>query len=166
MAEGVEVDKASLRLLVHALRAEADGKELNRDLVRGLRAAAQPALVAVRGAVLSMPSKGLGAGPSLRSRVAAGTKIHVHAKGRKIGVSIAAHRRGMPRQFWKAPKYLNRDRPWRHPVFGNREVWVEQVSRRPGWFDDTLRTQRAPFLLAASHAMANIARRISAKTRG
>ena len=167
-----EFDQTSVRLLVHALKAEANGKDLRRDVLRGMRAAAQPAAVAVKAAIMSMPSKGVhtgdGGSRSLRASIAAGIKVHVKLSGKAkhIGVTIAAHSRGMPRKFRRAPKYLNRKRPWRHPVFGNRDVWVSQVSRRPGWFDDTLKAYRPVVLRAVDEALDNVARRISAKTRG
>lgn len=167
-----QFDQTSVRLLVHALRAEANGKDLRRDLLRGLRAAAQPAAIAVKTAILSMPSAGAHSGDgdsrSLRAAIAAGIKVHVKLSGKAkhIGVTIAAHSRGMPREFRRAPKYLNRRRPWRHPVFGNRENWVSQVSRRPGWFDGTLKAYRPAVARAADEALDNVARRISAKTRG
>lgn len=161
----VEIDRTSLRLLVHALRSEADGKELRRDLRVGLKAAAEPALVAVRAAIITMPSKGLGKAPSIRAVIASRTKVHV-LLGRKAGVSIRAHKSGMPRDFRNAPKRFNRAKPWRHPVFGDRDNWVSQVSRRPGWFDDTLVPFRPVFVRVADEALKNVARRISMKTRG
>ena len=165
-------DQTSVRLLVHALKSEANGKDLRRDLLRGLRAAAQPAAVAVKAAIMTMPSQGAHAGDedsrSLRASIAAGIKVHVKlaGKAKHVGVAIAAHSKGMPRRFRRAPKYLNRRRPWRHPVFGNRENWVSQVSGKPGWFDDTLKAYRPEFVRAAGEALDNVAQRISRKTRG
>jgi hypothetical protein len=36
------------------------------------------------------------------------------------------------------PRGLDRVSGWRHPVFGNRSVWVRQTASKPGWFTDTL----------------------------
>lgn len=160
----VEIDPVSYRLLVSALRKEADGKELRRDLIRGLRVAAQPALTAVRAAVMSMPSSSSQT-PGLRASVASHTRITVRLSRKRPGVSIKASKRGLPRGFRNAPKNLNRGEGWRHPVFGDRENWVPQVGR-PGWFDDTLRTFKPSTVEAAKHAMDAVARRISARTRG
>ena len=164
--EGMEVDPESVYLLVRALRDEADGRQLRLDLARKFRGAARPALVAVRAAVRTMPSMGLGHSPSLRAKVASAVKMTVRVS-RKAGVSIwVDETRPMPRGFDKAPAYLNSDKPWRHPVFGNRRNWVAQRSRRPGWFTDTLEQFYPAFVHQASEALEHVARRISMKTRG
>lgn len=165
MAEGVEFDQPTLRLVVRALRDEADGKELRRDLARNLRAAAQPALVAVRASILTMPSKGRGKPPSLRASIAAATRIHVRL-GAKPGVSIASHNRGIPRGFRNAARKLNSTKPWRHPFFGSWDPPVVQTSRKPGWFVQPLVAARGEFVDAAGEALDNVAQRISRKTRG
>lgn len=162
--EHIEVDRRSLVLLVAALRKESDGKELKRDLVRGLRVVATPALQAVRAAVLSMPSMSTRA-PGLLATVAKQTKISVTTTGRRAGVRIRALKTGMPRGFRNAPKRLNAKKGWRHPVFDNRDVWVTQIGR-PGWFDDTLPPFKPAAVKAAAAAMDAVARRISERTRG
>lgn len=35
------------------------------------------------------------------------------------------------------PRGLDRPQGWRHPVFGNKDVWVTQRPLRPGWFTET-----------------------------
>lgn len=173
MLATVQIDQTSLHLLVHALRSEANGKALRRDLRVGLRAAAEPAAFATQVAVLTAPSKHQGKATknqedvrSLREVVANAVKVHTSLGSKRPSVDIRAHKAGMPRGFTRAPKYLNRMRPWRHPVFGNRENWVDQYPGHPGWFDDTIPLHRPAFIKAATEAMNNVARRISAKTRG
>lgn len=162
--EYMEVDRASLRLLVAALRDEADGKELKRDLVRGLRAVAEPALLAARAAILAMPSMSVRE-PGLRATVAKQTKISVTTTGKRAGVRIRALKTGMPRGFRNAPKRLNAKGGWRHPVYGNREVWKTQMGQ-PGWFDDTIPRFKPAAVKAAALAMEAVAQRISLRTRG
>jgi hypothetical protein len=160
----VEVDRKSLALLVAALRREADGKAMARDLVKQLRVAAQPALEAVRAAILSMPSHSV-VTPGLRQAVARKTRISVRTTGRRAGVAIRALKTGMPREFKNAPKRLNAKQGWRHPVFGDRDRWVSQVGK-PGWFDDTLTAQRPAVVHAVSRVLEHAANRISRSTRG
>jgi hypothetical protein len=160
----IEVDRRSLTLLVRALRREADGKAMARDLIKEQRVVAQPALEAVRAAILSMPSISTVA-PGLRQTVARKTRISVRTTGRRAGVSIRALKTGMPREFKNAPKRLNARQGWRHPVFGNRDRWVSQVGK-PGWFDDTLTAQRPAIIRAVSRVLEHAANRISATTRG
>ncbi len=166
MAEGVQIDPKSLHLLVRALRSEADGKELRRDLIRGLRAVAEPAAMAARGAILSMGTGGVSqAEPGLRTSVAAATKVVVRTGKNRPGVAVRVKKNTMPRGFRNAPKRLQSKKGWRHPVFGNREIWVTQRGK-PGWFDDTLRKAAPEARAAMGQVLENVARRISARTRG
>lgn len=169
MTAQVELDPVSFRRLFQALKAEADGKELRRDLVRNLRAAAQPALVAVRSAVMvggaSTPRRASEADARpFRATVARNTTIRVRTSGRRIGVSIRAKRvaiRGIDDVAWT----LNNKASWRHPLFGNREHWYATTGRK-GWFDGTLKAFRPQFVAAAGEALDAVAERISARTRG
>lgn len=47
----------------------------------------------------------------------------------------------LPPEQRALPRLMNRGR-WRHPVFGNRDVWVEQRPGNRGWFTDTLNAKR------------------------
>jgi hypothetical protein len=126
------------RALSRRLR-EAGRGDLQRRLTRAIRREGQPALSAVRQAWLSIevtslppndeggharPDKSTG----LRQRVARATRIQVLQTGIKISV---AGRRVDPK-YPSLVFYLNgfpRRRPWRHPVFGHRLVWVAQRGR-------------------------------------
>jgi len=160
----IEVDQKSLTALTSALRKEADGKELTRDLVKMLTVAVSPAAAAARTAIHSMSSQGKTVGPGLRSAVAARVAVQVRTGGRSPGVAIRARKAGMPRGFRNAPKRLNA-RKWRHQVYGNPDVYTTQTGR-PGWFDATIARHRAAAIKAAEKAMDGMARRISDRTRG
>lgn len=164
MREHVEVDERSLARLVTAMRAQSDGKELVRDLVRELRAVAEPAMRAAQASIMSMGS-GSTLLPSLRTTVAQHTKIRVRSGGKRPGVSIKADKNGMPRGFHNAPKRLNAAKGWRHMVFGNEGEWVTQRGK-PGWFDDTISTFKPAARRAAQQVMQDMARRIDARTKG
>lgn len=164
MDQHVEVDQKQLRRVYAALRAEEDGKELSRDLVRELRDVAEPAAEAARAAILSMGSHSE-ALPGLRGTVAHHTRVKVRLTGKRPGVMVRVDKNGMPRGFRNAPKRLNSARGWRHQVFGNPDVWVSQRGK-PGWFDDTMKKFTAEAREAAGHALDKVAKRIDNKTRG
>lgn len=165
MIERMEVNERDLVLLVAALRAESDGKALNRDLVRELRVVAEPAAAAARAAILSMGTSGLHhPEPALRTAVAEHTKVTVRTGGRHPSVGVRASKTGMPRGFYNAPKRLNAAKGWRHQVFG-QDTWVTQRGR-PGWFDDTIARFKPAAERGAKSAMDDMAERISVRTRG
>jgi len=158
----VEVDGKQLAKVVSALKREADGKQLARDLVKELRVIGQPALLAVRRSILSMDSHSE-VTPGLRASTARATRLSVRSTGKRAGISIYTSKSGMPRGFKTAPKHLNAVRGWRHPVFGT-DRWVAQVGK-PGWFDDTLKPFKEPAKKAAGRVLQAAARRISVRSK-
>lgn len=159
----VEVDQRDLTRLTTALRQEADGKQLRKDLVDGLKKAAEPAAAAARASILSMPVSGLTrATPGLRATVAAATKVSVRTSGR-AGVFVVVGKGTMPRDFPNAPSRLNARKGWRRRVFGT-DKWVTQVGK-PGWFDDTMHHFDPIAERAAKEAMDDVAKRIETQTK-
>jgi len=124
------------RRVSREIKKAANGKELQRKLTKAIKTEGQPALAAVKEAwlaveVTSLPPNNKGGhgrpdtSTGLRSRVARASVITVQQRGIKITVkgkrvdpeypSLVFYLNGMPQR-----------RNWRHPVFGNREVWVAQ----------------------------------------
>lgn len=66
-------------------------------------------------------------GYSLRAAVAQGIKGKVSYTGRKLGARITVETSHMPPSQRNLPRHLDNPRGWRHPVPGNREIWVKQV---------------------------------------
>lgn len=164
MIERIEVDETSLTRVVEALRAESDGSGLNRDFVRELREAVEPAAAAARSAILSMGVSGLHhSDPGLRTSIAERVKVDVHL-GNHPSVAIRVSKTGMPRGFSNAPKRTNARKGWRHQVFG-QDVWVSQRGK-PGWFDDTIPKFQPAAERRAARALEKVAERISVKTKG
>lgn len=156
----IEPDHANFTRVARALEEESDGDEWRRETAEELHEALRPGVAAVRGALLSMQTAGLGhAGEPLRQAVAAGVESIARFDGQRAGARIRAKRTPQIRGFANAPKRLNARRGWRHPV-GGRDVWVTQQGR-PGWFDDTLTRLHPRLRLAAERALENRARRIS-----
>ncbi len=148
----LSVEQKSFKALGRALGAAADGKRLKRELAKRLRKAVEPAVADARGNVAGMSSRGRRVGAPLRASVARQVKAQVRYTGRNTGVRIRAAKRGMPREFSNAPKRLNAAGGWRRMVFGNREVWVEQVGQ-PDWFDDAMVARQEEARAAVLDAM-------------
>jgi hypothetical protein len=155
----IEVDRASLRRIVRALDEEDDGKHLRLDLARELRRAGDDAAKAAKASIMEMRSGGLPhAGEPLRAAVAKGVIVSARLSGAEVGVKIRARRTSV-RGFMNAPRRLNNPKGWRHPVYGDRENWVDQVGK-PGWFDLPIRARRDQFFDAVREALQAMADRI------
>lgn len=160
------VDDEYMRRVVAAMKKEENGKELKRDLTRRLREIAKPAHMEAKRTITAFPSKG---GPRdgqpLRQAISQRTKIEVRMAKRGTGVKIRIKGNGMPRQFKYAARRLNRDKGWRHPVFGDREVWVAQSSPNPNWFDDIMKRRKREVKPQIEEALRDMARRIRRQAR-
>ena len=161
----VSVQADALAALGRAMKAEADGKALRKDLTKELKGIISPIVSEARGAATGMPSAGLEHdGEPLRSAIARRIVGEVRYSGRATGVRIKAKRKGMPRGFEHAPKRTNARGGWRRPVYGNKEVWVTQVGV-PDWFDDVMRDQRPDAQAKCLAAMEDTARRIKLRVQ-
>ncbi|WP_433232407.1 hypothetical protein ACQP2H_10545 [Micromonospora sp. CA-248260] len=160
----LSTDQKALQALGKALKQEADGKKLRRDLAREMRQALEPAKAEVRSSLMSMQSGGLPVdGPPLRTTVLKGLKAEARLSGRSTGARLRIKRTPGVRGFANAPKRLNRANGWRHKVFG-RDVWVQQEGQ-PGYFDRALKSNAAKYRKAVLEAMEKTARRIARNTR-
>lgn len=163
MDEGLRVAVAcdALPVLAKAMRAEADGKQLRKELIAEMRTALAPGVSAVQSKLRAIPRSATDtASPALGIYLASRVRTQVRLSGKSAGVKIRIPQTPQLRGFRFAARRLNRD-AWRHPVFGNRENWVEQQSPIQGFFDDTLRPDRAKMRGAVIHAMNKMAFRIA-----
>jgi hypothetical protein len=165
VADGLQlqlVDSGDLKRLAKALRAQSDGKQLRRELTQGLRGVLRPLVPQVRAAYRAGPSRGgrrRRPGPGLRALLASSVRTEVRLVGRVAGARIRADGRRMPTGMKALPRYwegANR-RPWRHPVHGNRAVWVAQPSH-PAFYQAV-----RPAEAAARREVERIARQVAAK---
>lgn len=175
------VSSSDLADLAVAIRYEDDGKTMLRDLRRGLKAAAKPAETAAKSSIMSMPSTGLrGKGGSMRRAIAKEIKTATTLGKHSAGVKVKVARKEL-RGFTNPAKRFNSPKGWRHPVLPFRKVgsgegattqalprdqwtWVAQHSRKPGWFDDAVRSKRAGYEEAVRKAMNDAADRIARNT--
>lgn len=156
---GVETHQG-LAALVRAIRAEADGKELRKELAKNMREALKPAAVEAKNAIMAMPTSGImPTAPALRTSIARKIRPEVKLGGRWSGARVKAFKTKNVRGFPNAPKRTNRAGGWRHPVWGDREKWVQQEGKID-WFDDAFKGREGRYKEAVEQAMEDMARRI------
>jgi hypothetical protein len=156
----VKIDDHGMRELASALRKEADGKQLRKDLVGKLKDAVAPGVAAVQGKLRSMPHRSAThSSPALGTYVASKVKAQVKLAGKAPGVAVRIPMTPQIRGFKMAARRLNRTH-WRHKVYG-RDVYVTQVSPIPGYMDDTLARDRAKYRAAVVAAMDDMRKRLA-----
>lgn len=133
-------DAGDLRRIASELRQVAGGKELRKELTGGIRNALKPVAAKAKAAYKGLPegrSRGsrsreeLG---DLKDLLAKAVRLEVRTSGRQAGVRIRVDGRRMPSGLKSLPRLAegeghavdSRGGRWRHPVFGDRETWVQQ----------------------------------------
>ncbi|TCO47298.1 hypothetical protein [Actinocrispum wychmicini] len=146
---------------------QAGRGELRRELARAMREAAAPVVQDAQERVRSLPVVGVGGGASgraaraahalgrrrrftdrakmraheragLRTTIARAVRAQVSTSGASARVRIQVNKNALPPDQRTLPDHLNTGK-WRHPVFGDRDVWVTQVAP-PAWFDDAMQS--------------------------
>lgn len=122
---------------------KAAGEEIlvdQRAEVRGLAVSGQPfyrsGMRQVRGADGAVRQVPVRRRPNtrstgLRDQVARSLTLEVKTAG-SPRVTFVAKRERMPAGKESLPRHLDNPKGWRHPVFGNREMWVAQ--KGGSWF--------------------------------
>lgn len=132
------------KALKHAGRTE-----LRRELTNGMKRTARPLVAKTRAEALRrLPKKG-----GLAKQVAKEPqRVQVRTGAKTAGVRIVVgKKRGGARGANKGTI--------RHPVFGNREVWVDQ-DVTPGWFDDPIRDSAPQVRRDLERAMESVAEQV------
>lgn len=144
MGVDIKIDAPDrLDLVARVLRDMGD-KDLARELYRSLnRATTKLKAEAKDEAGRRLPHRG-----GLARRVAAAKLSTSRRGGRNPGVSIRA--RGMDQLAGMDAGRV------KHPVFGNRDVWVTQ-SITPGWFSDPMKDGADEARDAIENAMDDVA---------
>lgn len=165
MAVQLTIEQRALLELGRALKREADGKQLRRDLIRELKKPLAPAVAEIKAGVMSVGSGGLppADGEPLRPAVTRRIRAEVKLSGHAVGVRVRARRTEAVRGFRNAPKRLNSPKGWRHPVYGT-DRWVVQIGK-PHYFDEPLESRRGEFRSAVLQAMDDTARRLTLRIR-
>lgn len=163
VSSGFSVEAEAMRQLGQAFRRVADGKVLRKELTKNIRDAVAPGVEAVKSVLLAIPHNSIASpSPRLSTYLAARVKVDVKYSGQSTGVRVRIGQTPQLRNFRLAAKYLNKS-SWRHPVFGNKNVWVTQQSHTPGYFDDTLAENRDKYRDAVVDAIGAMARRLMEK---
>jgi hypothetical protein len=141
VADDFEVHGADQFLKLSKALKNAGRTELRKELHKGIRQAARPLIPAARAEALRrLPKSG-----GLAAQVAKEPARVQQRTGSDPGVRIVIGRnRGGARA-------ANRG-VIRHPVFGNREVWVDQRVQ-PGWFDDSMKASAPEIRRGIERAM-------------
>ncbi|MDX2948896.1 hypothetical protein [Streptomyces caniscabiei] len=159
----LQLTPQNLRNISNALRAEEDGKELRKELTRNMREALKPGAVRAKSNIMSMASATPHGGPALKSSIARKIRPEVRISGKFPGAKIKAFKTPNVRGFANAAKRTNRASGWRHPVYGNREVWAQQHGKTK-WFDHAFEGQRNAYEHAVKSALADMVNRIASRS--
>lgn len=137
MADGLKVDTKEFIAFYKAI-SQTD-KELKKSFRKRLMLLAKPIVAEVKAAELAIPSKGA-SGPTrkkkgetlgLRASLAAATKADFNATGRGSVLHVRVSKTrfaAVSGRYVSLPYYMDgrRKRAWRHPVFGDKNVWIKQ----------------------------------------
>lgn len=111
----------------------AGGGEIPAELRKELAKTTRPFAPLVRAAILNIPVKGPKS-TGLRLRIARCVQTWAEIHGNVVSVGIEVNPERMPDGQKALPLYMDGDKaPWRHPVYGNREVWVTQEAHPYFW---------------------------------
>lgn len=165
---------SAFRQLAKDLR-KAGKTDLRKQLRTKIAEAGRPVLDDVKSAVRELPVTSRGGGgkqrltynvgratterakasagrrvAGLRATIARATKLQITAKGVRFVVQASQ----LPEDQRSLPRHLDSAKGWRHPVFGDRDVWVAQKGRP--YFAATIRKKAPAFRRAIVDAMEKI----------
>ena len=112
-----------LRDLAKDLRKAGD-HQLEKELRTGIRKAMDPMKRAVQQNARAIPTHGA-KHTGLRRQIAQATRVRI-APSSKTAVVLEVAASRMPEGKRSLPARMEGRGKWRHPVFGNRHVWVNQ----------------------------------------
>jgi hypothetical protein len=153
------VDQSKLVALSRLMKAESNKATLRAELVSAFKTIVEPGVAQVREKLNSLPNKGTPDKPALGSYLASRAKVSVRLSGRSAGVYVRIGFTPNIRGFKLAARRLNRTK-WRHPVYGNRAIWVDQISPIPGYFEGTLMKYKEEYRAAVIAACNRLALRL------
>jgi hypothetical protein len=117
---------ASLRTIGRELRG-MDARKVTGIFKDALEPAAAPFVRAVRASVLAIPVIPGGKHTGLRARIAGCAESATWGTGRTVNVAVQMNPQRMPPGELALPLGMEGAKRWRHPVYGDREVWVTQA---------------------------------------
>jgi hypothetical protein len=165
-----ELDRESLARLTAASSAAVNGAALRRAYAQRMRDATRPAVqrakASIRGADLGGSYARSLAGaekqakrrarvqvPRLRNEIAKAVRAVVRTSVPMVRIEV--EQTPQVRSFGNAGKRTQEPK-WRHPVFGNRETWVNQRGKKD-WFRNAVLADRDGYADAARSALRDFA---------
>jgi hypothetical protein len=151
----VELRASDLKRLIRDLR-QLD-RQAAKELTTELRAGLAPIVSDVKTMYRGLPSgrgKARRKGGSLRGLLASATRGQVRTSGKETGIRVRTDGRRLPAGMGSLAAMMEgppRGKRWRHPVYGNREVWVTQPS--PARFFPTVARHEDDFRRRAESAV-------------
>jgi len=148
----VTVTSRDVDNLVRAIRTHADQKAIRRDLSRGLNSASKGVRAKMVDAIdETLPRRG-GLAEQMRGMVSSRATAK---SGKYAGVSIRFSSKGYDIRTLTGGRL-------RHPVFGNRDNWVEQTAGvNPEAFTGEFLRQRPDMARAVNLVLEDIARKVT-----
>jgi hypothetical protein len=148
------------RMREFAARLQAESEEaVLRDVMDEVADSAPPVLAEVKARVLAaefpaIPSKGGGGSTGLRAHLAASTVVKRFTATVRF---VVADPNGQ-----KMARYTNGlalHTRWRHPVYGNRNAWVQQ--KADPWFYPPIEAAKPRFRAAVERGVDKFVRRVT-----
>jgi hypothetical protein len=166
-----------LRDVALALR-KAGATDLRRELTAALKRAPEPVVKDLKAAVEKVPVVGFPAAmgaarrnrsftmrtpaKNLRVTIARVIESQVTTSGSSPKLTIRVNAARLPASIQSLPRYLDASnrKGWRHPVMGNRQVWVNQQGKKWWWptIEPHLKNIRAEVDTALDHVREQIER--------
>lgn len=154
MADDFEIRGADEFLRLSKALKNAGRKELRKELHTGIRRSARPLIPKARAEALRRLPKRGGLAKQIAKEPA---RVQVRTGAETAGVRIVIGKKNGGAQA------ANRGHI-RHPVFGNRDVWVVQ-SVPPGWFDEPMKDSAPAIRRDIERAMNDVAEKVVRETR-
>jgi hypothetical protein len=132
MATGGSLQLRSGRDLARITRElrQMDSPEVLTRFRKELRTAAKPLVPAIRASIRQISSSRPYSTAGLRGQMSKATTLQVKTAGKQASVVLRVDGRKMPLNAGSLPAYMEGSKPrWRHPVYGNRNNWVQQPAR-------------------------------------
>lgn len=132
---------------------ERESSNAPRRLGNALEESMRPIVAKVRRAALDLPASGP-KHTGLRRRLAAGVQAQAQGQtARIVATAVEPDERGLPRGMDNGPK------GFRHPVYGNRDVWVQQ--RGGSWFREPIAEEGDSIERKLTNALEEMAQNIA-----
>lgn len=147
-----------LRTITRGLQQLDGGKLVEREFKKALRRGVKPAQNKAKQAARRIYSSGK-RHSGLRAKISRATQTQVRlTRDPTIRIRV---KRSMLGDAENIPQRINREGVVRHPVFGDRDVWVDQqFPGSRGWFDNVMHQSGRDMQIALDATLKEFERRL------